>query len=114
LFSLGGEKKFRSLYHEYLDKAEAHLRAGWNYTNTLPFSQVRIRLACAWPLLLGMRTIEMLRAANMAELQQRVKVPRAEVREIILRSLLSYPVPALWRKQFPASRKPVASDAKLA
>ena len=114
LFSLGGEKKFSSLYHEYLDKAEAHLRAGWNYTNTLPFSQVRVRLACAWPLLLGMRTIEMLRAANVAELQQRVKVPRAEVRKIILRSLLSYPVPALWRKQFPASRKPVASDAKLA
>jgi len=50
----------------------------------------------------------------VAELQQRVKVPRAEVRKIILRSLLSYPVPALWRKQFPASRKPVASDAKLA
>src|SRR5208337_2269312 len=105
------EKKFMPLYHEYLDKAEAHLRAGWNYTNTMPFGQVRVRLACAWPILIGMRTIEKLRAASVMDLRQHVKVPRNEVRKILFRSLASYPLPALWREQLPAGRKAVASGA---
>jgi len=114
LLSPASEKKFRPLYHEYLDKAAAHLAAGWDYTNTVPFGQVRIRLACAWPVLIGVRTIEKLRAADVTGLRQRVKVARGEVRGILFRSLASYPVPALWRKQFPAGRKAVASGAKLA
>jgi hypothetical protein len=64
--------------------------------------------------LLGVRTIEKLRAANLFELQQRVKVSRGEVRGMILRSLASYPLPGVWRNQFPADRKAVASGAKLA
>jgi farnesyl-diphosphate farnesyltransferase len=114
LLSPAGEKKFRRLYHEYLDKAEAHLAAGWNYTNTLPFGQVRIRLACAWPILIGMRTIDKLRAAEVKDLPQRVKVSREEVRSILLRSLASYPLPRAWRNQFPGGRKAVASGADLA
>ena len=99
------EKKFLPLYREYLDKAEAHLRAGWDYTNTLPFGQIRVRLACAWPILIGMRTIEKLRDLTVIELGQPVKVSRRELREIILRSLASCPVPALWRRQLPQAGK---------
>jgi len=112
LLSFVNEKKFIPLFHEYLDKAESHLRAGWNYTNTLPFGQFRVRLACAWPILIGARTIEKLRAADMLELQRRVKVPRGEVRGILLRSLLACPLPSAWRKLYAA--KAVASGAKLA
>jgi farnesyl-diphosphate farnesyltransferase len=114
LLSSAGEKKFLRLYREYLDKAEAHLRAGWNYTNALPSGQFRVRLACAWPILIGVKTIEELRVASVMDLRQRVKVPRSEVRRIILRSLLSYPLPHVWRKQFPVGRKAVASGTKLA
>jgi farnesyl-diphosphate farnesyltransferase len=114
LLSSANERKFLSLYHGYLDKAEAHLAAGWQYTNTLPFLQFRVRLACAWPILIGMKTIQKLRAAEVIDLQQRVKVSRGEVRGILWRSLASYPLPGAWRNQFPAGRKAVASDAKLA
>jgi len=114
LLSPASEKKFRRIYHEYLDKAEAHLAAGWNYTNTLPFGQMRIRLACAWPLLIGMKTIEKLRAAEVKDLPQRVKVSREEVRSILLRSLASYPLPRVWQNQFPSGRKAVASGTDLA
>jgi farnesyl-diphosphate farnesyltransferase len=114
LLSPANEKKFRLLYNEYLNKAEAHLAAGWNYTNTIPFSQVRIRLACAWPILIGIRTIEKLRAADVTELNGRVKVSREEMRGILFRSLASYPLPRTWRKQFQTGRKAVASGAKLA
>jgi farnesyl-diphosphate farnesyltransferase len=112
--SPANEAKFLPLFHKYLDEAESHLRAGWRYTNTLPFGQFRVRLACAWPVLLGMRTIEKLRAANVIELQSRVKVSRGEVRGIVFRSLLASPLPFMWRKQFPAGRKAVAPEMELA
>jgi farnesyl-diphosphate farnesyltransferase len=114
LLSPANEKKFLPLFREYLDKAESHLAAGWRYTNTLPFGQVRVRLACAWPVLIGMRTINKLRAAGVIELQQRVKVSRAEVRGILLRSVASCAWPGAWRRQFPARGKAVASGDELA
>jgi farnesyl-diphosphate farnesyltransferase len=114
LFSPVNEEKFLKLYHDYLDKAESHLAAGWNYTNTLPFSQFRVRLACAWPILIGLRTIEKLRSANVIGLQQRVKVSRCEVRKIILLSLLACPLPFVWRRLYSSAAKAVASGAKLA
>ncbi len=112
LFSPASEEKFLKLYHEYLDQAEAHLAAGWRYTNTLPFGQFRVRLACAWPVLIGLRTIEKLRAANVAELQARVKISRNEVYGIMWRSVLASPLPFVWRKLYPV--KAVASADKLA
>jgi farnesyl-diphosphate farnesyltransferase len=114
LLSPANEKKFLPLFHGYLDKAEAHLAAGWTYTNTLPFGQFRVRLACAWPILIGVRTIEKLRAANVIELQQRVKVSREEVRGIVARSILASPFPKAWRNLLPSPGKAVASGGKLA
>ena len=114
LLSPANEAKFRPLFHHYLDEAEAHLRAGWRYTNTLPFGQFRVRLACAWPILIGMRTIEKLRVATVFDLRQRVKVSRGEVRGILLRSALVAPVPFRWRRLLPEGRKAVASGPELA
>jgi farnesyl-diphosphate farnesyltransferase len=113
LMSLANEEKFLPLFHEYLDQAQSHLRAGWTYTNALPFGQFRVRLACAWPVLIGARTIEKLRAADLIELQQRVKVSRGEVRGILFQSLLRCPFPGAWRKLFVSDGKAVASGAKL-
>lgn len=100
LLSPANEKHFLPLFREYLNQAESHLRAGWDYTNWIPYGQFRVRLACAWPILIGVETIEQLRSANVIELQQRVKIPRGEVRHIILRSLLACPFPALWKNLF--------------
>ena len=36
MLSPANEVKFRPLFHEYLDRAESHLAAGWAYTNALP------------------------------------------------------------------------------
>ena len=105
LLSPANEAKFLPFYHRYLDEAKSHLRAGWTYTNTLPFGQFRVRLACAWPILIGVKTIEKLRAANVIELRRRVKVSRGEVRGIMLRSMLASPLPFAWRRLFPAAEK---------
>jgi farnesyl-diphosphate farnesyltransferase len=114
LLSPVSEGKFLPLFREHVDMAAAQLAAGWCYTNTLPFRQFRVRLACAWPILIGARTIEQLRAASAAELQQRVKISRAEVRGIVFHSLAACPFPFLWRKLYPPDANAVAFGRKLA
>jgi farnesyl-diphosphate farnesyltransferase len=111
LLSPRNEAMFLPLYREYLDRAEAHLAAGWEYTLALPFSQFRVRLACAWPILIGAKTIAKLRSASVNELRQRVKVSRAEVRGIVARSVLTYALPFWWRKLFSPDRSTAASRA---
>jgi farnesyl-diphosphate farnesyltransferase len=113
LLSPANAGKFLPLYREYLDKAEAHLTAGWRYTNTLPLGQFRVRLGCAWPILLGAKTIEKLRAADVTTLAQRVKVTRGEVYGILFRSLLVCPLPFVWRKLYSPAAKAIASDGEL-
>ena len=114
LLSPANKQKFLPLFHEYLDKAEAHLAAGWRYTNTLPFGQFRVRLACAWPILIGVRTIEKLRTADVIGLRQRVKVSRGEVRAIIFRSLVRSPFAPAWRQLYAPPVKAVDSGRELA
>ena len=114
MMSPANEQKFLPLFHDYLDKAESHLAAGWRYTNTLPFGQFRVRLACAWPILIGVRTIRKLRAAGAIELRQRVKVSRGEVRGIIFRSLACSPFPPAWRQLYAPPVKAVDSGGELA
>jgi len=107
LMEPASEIAFLPLYRRYLDLAEGHLQAGWRYTNTLPYGQFRVRLACAWPVLLGFRTLARLRPAGVAQLQQRVKVPRGEVRSILFRSLVASPFPGIWRGLADSAQRPV-------
>jgi farnesyl-diphosphate farnesyltransferase len=111
------EGAFRPVYGELLDLAEANLAAGWSYTNSIPPGQWRIRLACAWPILLGVRTIELLRTGQILAPAHEIKVSRAEVRTILLRSVLRVPFPgafrALWHPPVRGIGKAVASSGDL-
>jgi len=97
------EPEFKPVYRHYLDLAESHLRAGWEYTNTVPRRCRRVRLACAWPVLIGMETLARLRLGNILDSEIRIKISRSEVRNIMLRSFLSHPFPKLWRRLLPSS-----------
>jgi farnesyl-diphosphate farnesyltransferase len=46
------------ILEHYRGIAMGHLKAGWVYTNCVPRSCVRIRLACAWPILIGKQTLD--------------------------------------------------------
>jgi farnesyl-diphosphate farnesyltransferase len=94
------EAVFRPVYDDLLDRATAHLAAGWNYTNALPAGQWRVRLACAWPILIGVRTVAQLRTGPVLDVGRRIKVSRADVRGILVRSLLRVPFPGLFRNQW--------------
>jgi farnesyl-diphosphate farnesyltransferase len=100
LLSERNEARFRPAYDPLLSVAEGHLAAGWEYTGSLPKRQVRLRLACAWPVLIGARTLRKLRHENMLDAARRVKVSRPEVRSLILRSLFLYPFARAWNAQF--------------
>ncbi len=92
--------KLRPLYDKQLTAAQAFLAAGWDYTNTLPYRQMRVRLACAWPILIGVKTLGRLRTGNVLDATQRIKISRADVRQVISRSVLTYPWPSAWRRLF--------------
>lgn len=92
------EPKLRPVYNKWLDRAEAHLAAGWDYTNALPWRHARVRLACAWPILIGVRTIALLRVNNVLDSSRRLKVPRGEVKWLMAKSVLFYPLPKIWRR----------------
>jgi farnesyl-diphosphate farnesyltransferase len=88
----------RPLYHSYVDKAEEHLAAGWAYTNALPRCNARVRLACAWPILIGLKTLSRLRVGNVLDPTRRIKISRGEVRAIIVRSVFYYPWDGPWQR----------------
>ncbi|HEY6169896.1 MAG TPA: phytoene/squalene synthase family protein [Verrucomicrobiae bacterium] len=92
--------RLRPVYDAWLARADAHLAAGWNYTNALPRNQRRLRLACAWPILIGVRTLALLRTGNPLDPAQRIKVGRAEVRGLVICSLFALPFGGAWRGQF--------------
>ena len=98
LLQPANEPRLRPLYDEYINRAEAHLQAGWAYTNALPRRCMRVRLACAWPILIGRETLKRLRGGNALDPEQRIKVSRQEVRRIVLRSVVLYPLPGAWER----------------
>ena len=104
LLDPANEPRLRPLYQGYLDRAEAHLLAGWDYTKTLPRRSVRVRLACSWPILIGRETLRLLRDGNALDPAGRIKVSRREVKRLMLRSVLLYPWPGAWEKMAPLSR----------
>lgn len=106
LLNPSNEPQLRPCYNHHLADAEAYLTAGWAYTNSLPRRCVRVRLACAWPILIGMKTLQKLRSSNFLDPAQRIKITRAEVKKIMLRSVISHPFPPAWRRQFPGNQAP--------
>lgn len=100
LLSPVNEQRFRPVYNRWLERADDHLRAGWIYTNLLPRSCLRVRLACAWPLLIGRDTLQLLGTANPLEPEKRLKVSRRRVRAIMLRSVVLYPWSGLWKSLY--------------
>jgi farnesyl-diphosphate farnesyltransferase len=98
------EPRLRSVYDPYLDRAEAHLRAGWTYTNTLPRRCARVRLARAWPIQIGFETLDLLRTNHVLDPKRRIKVSRGRVKQLMLRSLLCYPFPGAWKRLVPPAR----------
>lgn len=78
----------RPLLIELLQGALDHYEAGWQYTFAIPVAETRMRLACAWPLLIGLRTLDLLAATpNWLDPAVTLKVPRGRVYGLMAHSL---------------------------
>jgi farnesyl-diphosphate farnesyltransferase len=84
------------VFARWLETAEGKISAGIDYCSAL--TSWRIRFATALPALIGARTIALLRAADLEE--ERVKVPRNEVRRILLAAFPAAASPARLRALF--------------
>ena len=86
------------LYTQWLDHTLAQLADGMRYA--LALKPLRLRLASALPALIGARTLALLRQAGPSALNQRVKMPRREVRVLLWRITLGLGSAAVLQKEF--------------
>lgn len=80
----------RPLLRRLLGLALAHYDAAWAYTLAIPRGEWRMRLACVWPLMIGLETIAALAAhPDPVAAAPPVKISRTRVRAILARSLVA-------------------------
>jgi len=92
--------KLKPVFMPWLNKASDHLAAGWHYTLQIPHEHYRLRLACSWPILMGSRTLNLVRDANPLQSESRLKISRGTVRSIIWSTLWRVPFKGPWRRVF--------------
>ncbi len=89
LLDPGAIRRAQPLVMELLALTLDHYDAGWDYTLAIPPAEWRMRLACAWPLLIGLRTLGLVaESPNLLDPRQEIKIPRSMVYSILFRSLL--------------------------
>ena len=79
-------------------KAEQGIAAGMDYCCAI--RSARVRFATALPALIGARTLALLREAGVDALQQKIKVPRSEVRAIMSSTTMTLASPRALRRNF--------------
>ncbi len=83
-------RRARPLLRALLTTALEHYDEGWRYTLAIPRREWRMRLACAWPLLIGLATLgEIAAHPDPLTVSQPIKVSRDTVRGILARSALA-------------------------
>jgi len=83
--------KFRPLYDEYLDLTSGHLDAAVEYIRMIPERQFRLKAASMLPVLIGQRTVTLLREGNILDSEEKIKVTRDEMKgyfKKLLRALI--------------------------
>jgi len=80
--------RFQPIYGDWLKKAKTGLACGMQYSRAI--ENRRVRAATVLPALIGARTLALLDEAGGSALQRTVKVPRREVRKMILSLAITF------------------------
>ncbi len=79
-----GRDRLLPLLARYLHRTLDFYQSGWDYVLSIPRRAVRLRLACAWPLLIGLRTLEELALSESPYAHGTVrKITRPEIYQIL-------------------------------
>ena len=84
-------ESFRPLYNEYLDLTDQHLDSAVQYIEMLPHSQFRLRGSCMLPVIIGKKTVSLLRGRNVLDPDKKVKISRSEVKEVVKKVIMAVP-----------------------
>ena len=80
-------QRLRPLLQYLLALTLSHYAEGWAYILAIPPTEIRLRLACAWPLLIGLRTLDRVQQArDLLDPRVTVKISRPAVYGILVRS----------------------------
>jgi len=79
---LSESDRFQPIYQRWMEKAQDGLECGMQYSCAI--RNRRVRAATVLPALIGARTLAFLHKAGASALHQTIKVPRGEVRGMIL------------------------------
>jgi len=79
---LSQSDRFQPIYQRWMEKAQDGLECGMKYSRAI--RNRRVRAATVLPALIGARTLALLHKAGAGALHHAMKVPRREVRGIIL------------------------------
>ncbi len=83
-------ERARPLHRRLLAAALAHYDVAWRYTLAIPRLEWRMRLACAWPLLIGLATLAALAAhPNPLAAAAPIKISRGAVRALVARAAVT-------------------------
>ncbi|GJL62177.1 MAG: phytoene synthase [Nitrospirales bacterium] len=82
-------QRLRPILKQLIATALEHLDQGWSYTMAIPRLEVRLRLACMWPILIGLRTLQQLSTSpHILDPAIPHKVSRGEVYRIMAMTTL--------------------------
>ena len=75
---------FRPVFRQLIQEARDHLDQGWRYTMAIPRMEVRLRLACMWPILIGIQTLQALSTTqHVLDPERSIKIARRDVYKIV-------------------------------
>jgi farnesyl-diphosphate farnesyltransferase len=80
----------RPLLTRLIERTLQHYDVAWSYTLAIPRLEWRMRLACAWPLLIGLGTLAAIaRVPDMLAHPGPIKISRSAIRAIVTQSTLT-------------------------
>ncbi|HTH61322.1 MAG TPA: phytoene/squalene synthase family protein [Paraburkholderia sp.] len=101
LLAPDASRRARTLMVDLVRRTLDHFRAAIDYTFALPAWSLRLRLACLWPILIGLDTLLLLvDNDDWLDPQKASKLKRGDVYRILVRSTLSAPSNRLLRAWF--------------
>ena len=77
-------QKLKPVLNQLLRIALEHLDQGWLYTMAIPRGELRLRLACAWPILFALKTLQQVSVSeSLLDPAVTIKMTRGEVYRIM-------------------------------
>lgn len=76
--------RFRPVVSKLIRLAVEHLDQGWLYTMAIPRDEIRLRVACMWPILSAGESLKLvMNSTDLLNPAVKVKIPRSKVYQII-------------------------------